>query len=83
MTYDPVAKMYVARGLLRRARHEYEYVAGDWDADRNVLRDADASLTEGNTSQSSHPYLALVYYRDTGSGGYDRIIGAGLGWTSR
>lgn len=83
MHYDEESRMYVARGLIRRAKHEYQYVAGTWDADSGVLRNEDASLIEGNTSQSVHPYLALVYYRDLGSGGYDRIIGAGMGWTSR
>ncbi|MBC8144482.1 MAG: DUF5103 domain-containing protein [bacterium] len=83
MTYDDVSRMYIARGLLRRARHEYQYVAGSWDADRGFLRDEDASLTEGNTSQSTHPYMALVFYRDIGSGGYDRIVGATMGWSGR
>ena len=83
MQYDPDSRMYICRGLLRRARHEYHYVAGSWDADRQVLRNEDASLIEGNTSQSTHPYLGLVYYRDLGSGGYDRIIGTGIGWTTR
>jgi hypothetical protein len=83
MTYDTAGRMYVARGLVRRARHEYQYVAGEWDPVTGVLHNEDASLTEGNTSQSVHPYLALVYYRDIASGGYDRIIGSGIGWTAR
>jgi hypothetical protein len=83
MRYDEESRMYIARGLLRRARHEYQYVAGTWDAGSGVLIAEDASLIEGNTSQSVHPYLALVYYRDLSSGGYDRIIGAGMGWTGR
>lgn len=83
MRFEETGGMYVARGLIRRARHEYEYVAGTWDGASGVLIGEDASLIEGNTSQSAHPYLALVYYRDLGSGGYDRIIGAGMGWTGR
>jgi hypothetical protein len=83
MSYEESSRMYVGRGLLRRARHEYQYVAGTWDADAGILIGEDPSLIEGNTSQSVHPYMALVYYRDMGSGGYDRIIGAGMGWSSR
>lgn len=83
MVYDEASRMYIARGLIRRARHEYQYVAGTWDAASGILYDEDASLIEGNTTQAVHPYMALVYYRDLGAGGYDRIIGAGMGWTGR
>jgi hypothetical protein len=83
MQFDSTSGMYEARGLLRRARHEYQYVAGTWDAATATLLGEDASLIEGNNAQAMHPYMALIYYRDLGSGGYDRIIGAGMGWTGR
>jgi hypothetical protein len=83
MHFDKTTGFYIARGLIRRAFHEYEYRAGSWDADNGVLRDADPSLLEGNLSNSSLPYYAMTYYYDTSNGVYDRLIGIGVdisGW---
>lgn len=78
MHYDEDSRFYVARGLIPRAFHEYEYVVGEWDAEAGVLRDADATLLEGNLTAATHPFYAFVYYRDITSGGYDKIIGAAV-----
>jgi Domain of unknown function (DUF5103) len=83
MHYDKTTGFYIARGLIRRAFHEYEYRAGNWDADNGVLRNAEATLLEGNLSNSSLPYYAMTYYYDTSNGVFDRLIGIGVdisGW---
>ena len=77
-----VSGFYEARGWIKRAMHEYEYVSGNWDEDRGILRHADATLLEGNTTSSSQLFYAFVYYHETAGGGYDRIIGVGAGGTS-
>lgn len=79
MHYDSASGFYVARGWIKRAFHEYEYVAGTWDVDRETMLNAEATLLEGNTNYSSRVFYAFVYYRDIRSGGYDRIIGVGGG----
>jgi hypothetical protein len=76
--YDKASGFYIVRGLIRRAFHEYEYVAGYWDVDTGKLRGADPTLLEGNITNASLPYYAFIYYHDTSVGGYDRIIGAGV-----
>ncbi len=77
MHYDSASGFYTARGWIKRAYHEYEYVAGDWDADNQTLRDAESTLLEGNVNQTSKLFYAFVYYRDVTVGGFDRIIGMG------
>jgi hypothetical protein len=82
MTFDSLSGFYEARGWIKRALHEYQYVTGSWDEDRGILRHADATLLEGNTTSSSQLFYAFVYYHETAGGGYDRIIGVGAGGTS-
>jgi hypothetical protein len=56
---------YSAVVSMRRGIHDYQYVAGgrDW-----------ISL-EGNDWRTTNNYSVFVYYRETRTGGYDRIIG--------
>lgn len=50
---------------LRRGRYDYQYVVGnDWIA------------LEGNDWRTVNRYTALIYYRDSRFGGFDRIVGA-------
>lgn len=77
LRFDPESRSYRVRGLLRRAVHEYEYRAGTWDPDTETLKDADASLLEGNLRKASPRYYAFVVYAETASGGYDRLVGVG------
>jgi len=77
--YDERTGFYIARGWVKRALHEYEYVAGTWDEDLGRLRDPDATLLEGNVRSAGHTYLAFIYYHESSAGGYDRIIGVGAG----
>ena len=77
--FDEQSGFYIARGWVKRALHEYQYVSGTWDEDAGILRDAEATLLEGNTTMSTQQFLAFVYYRESTAGGYDRVIGAGSG----
>jgi len=77
LRFDPESRSYKARGLLRRAVHEYEYRAGTWDSATATLKGADASLLEGNVRKASPLYYAFVVYAETASGGYDRLVGVG------
>ena len=77
MYYDEQTGSYSARGWIKRAVHEYEYVAGTWDEDKGTLLHADATLLEGNVRDARLPLYAFVYYSEPSSGGYDRLIGAG------
>ena len=77
MHFDTVTGHYIARGFIKRAVHEYQYVAGEFDEDSGMLRGADPSLIEGNVNFNSEPYFVFVYYHDNASGGFDRIVGAG------
>jgi hypothetical protein len=78
MNYDKTTGFYTARGFIRRAVHEYEYVAGKWNEETGVLKGAEATLIEGNLTATTLPYFAFVYYHETSSGGYDRIVGVGM-----
>jgi hypothetical protein len=79
MLYDEQSGFYIARGWIRRAHHEYQYVSGTWDEDAGILRGADATLLEGNATMATSIFYAFVYYREPSAGGYDRVIGAGTG----
>lgn len=78
LVYDPDTRRYLARGWLKRAVHEYEYVSGKWNVDEGILEKAEATLLEGNSVYASHTWYALAYYRDQTSLAYDRIVGVGV-----
>jgi hypothetical protein len=73
--YDPKTGYYRTRGLIRRAKHEYEYLAGKWNYDLNVLTEYEPTLLEGNSKTSTKLFYGFVYYQDIALGSYDRIIG--------
>ena len=79
--FDEASGFYIARGLIRRAFHEYEYLSGEWDDDAGVLRHADPTLLEGNSTYATSLFYSFVYYHDPTSGGYDRLIGVGAAWS--
>lgn len=81
MRFDTTSQLYIAYGLMRRAVQEYEYVAGHWDDSKSRLVSGDATLLEGNVKQTNTIFHALVYYRETSTGGYDRIVGLGTSTT--
>ncbi len=65
MTYDDDTRRYILQATFRRGSYDYQYVVGpnDW-----------ISL-EGNDWRTINVYSALIYYRDSRYGGFDRIIG--------
>lgn len=78
LVFDPGSRHYVARGWIKRAMHEYEYVTGKWDVDRGILEDAETTLIEGNNVYATQTWYALAYYHDETSLSYDRIVGIGV-----
>jgi len=65
MTYSDDSRRYIWQTSIRRGAYDYQYVVGpnDW-----------ISL-EGNDWRTVNVYSALIYYRDSRYGGFDRIIG--------
>jgi len=65
MTYDDDTRRYVLKTEFRRGAYDYQYVVGpnDW------------IILEGNDWRTINVYSALIYYRDSRFGGFDRIIG--------
>ncbi len=77
LVYNSITGQYAARGWIKRARHEYEYVNGKWNVDSGILEQAEASLLEGNNVYTSKTWYALAYYSDQTALSYDRIVGVG------
>lgn len=77
LTYDPSTRRYLARGWMKRAVQEYEYVSGKWNVDEGILEMPEATLIEGNSVYATQTWFALAYYRDQTSLAYDRIVGVG------
>ncbi len=65
MTYDDDSRRYIWQTTFRRGTYDYQYVVApnDW-----------ISL-EGNDWRTTNVYSAIIYYRDSRLGGFDRIIG--------
>jgi hypothetical protein len=78
LVYDESSNRYVARGWLKRAVHEYEYVNGEWNVDKGILERAEATLLEGNSVYATQQWYALAYYANQTSLKYDRIVGVGI-----
>lgn len=68
MTYDPAAKKYTRRLMLKQGYYNYLYTVVN--AKTGV---ADLSMTEGNHWETENVYTILVYYRPAGEL-YDRLI---------
>lgn len=81
MHFDPGTGFYTARGYIRRAFHEYQYVAGHWDDGAGVLRAAESTALEGNLTAANETFYALAYYHATTAGGFDKIVGGGIGFS--
>lgn len=74
MHYDQKSRLYKCRNWVRRARHNYLYGIGIYDAELNKFTKFSFDYYEGNTAYSGHTYYAFVYYRQIDYGGYDEII---------
>lgn len=79
MYYDDKNRLYRLRQWVRRARHNYLYATARVNSDNNTIEKIAFDEFEGNTVTSGHTFIAFVYYRNTGYGGYDEIVGVVAG----
>lgn len=77
MDYDAREHSYVRVVWLKRGVHEYQYVTGVWNPRTRTVDKQSWSELEGNGWATARQYNALIYYRDTRYGGFDRIVGSG------
>ncbi|MEK7672181.1 MAG: type IX secretion system plug protein domain-containing protein [Bacteroidota bacterium] len=82
LTKDDDERSYVVKKLLRRGIYDYQYVTGVWDAKNQEVIDQDWLAIEGNDWRTTTEYMVLVYYNDPRFGGFDRIVGYGVGRSS-
>lgn len=75
MHYDNKDRLFKLRQWVRRARHNYLYATGRTNSDNNSIEKISFDEFEGNTVTSGHTFIGFVYYRNTGYGGYDEIVG--------
>lgn len=74
MFYDEQERLFKLRQWVRRARHNYMYGTANYDDNGNVINLSFEEF-EGNTVTSGQNFLAFVYYRNPGFGGFDEIVG--------
>jgi hypothetical protein len=77
MYYDEEMREYRVRHWVRRARHDYLYATGTYNAETKKVEKLSFDEFEGNTSMSAHTFIALVYYHEFEYGGYDALIAVG------
>ncbi len=75
MSFDEDENLYKLRQWVRRGRHNYLYATGRHNYDLDKIESVAFDEFEGNTVTSNHTFIAFVYYRNTGYGGYDEIVG--------
>ncbi len=75
MHWDEERRMYRGQFWIRRARHSYLYCTGRWSEFYRKMNKIAYDEFEGNTIQSGHTFIALIYYKEFFYGGYDSIIG--------
>ncbi len=79
LEYDDTEKCHVVKKLLRRGIYDYQYVAGSWDEAAQKVVHQDWVVVEGNDWRTTNAYYSMVYYNDARFGGFDRIVGFGVG----
>jgi hypothetical protein len=79
LVYDATEQCYVVKELLRRGIYDYQYVTGFWDEAAQKVAQQDWVALEGNDWRTSNTYYTMVYYNDARFGGFDRIVGFGIG----
>ncbi|MBI5473209.1 MAG: DUF5103 domain-containing protein [Ignavibacteriae bacterium] len=72
-------RAYVVQKLLRRGIYDYQYVAGVWNSRSAQVVNQDWVALEGNDWRTTNTYRVFVYYNDPRFGGFDRIVGYGIG----
>jgi Type 9 secretion system plug protein 1st domain len=75
MEWDEKYEMYRLQQWVRRARHSYLYCTGRYSKFYGKINKIAFDEFEGNTIQSGHTFIALIYYKEFSMGGYDSIIG--------
>lgn len=78
MYFDKSTQLYRLKQWVRRARHNYLYGTGTYNADTQKFENISFDRYEGNNVYSNHSFIGLVYYRSFDLGGYDAIIGASI-----
>ena len=79
LEYDGTERCYVVKKLLRRGTYDYQYIAGVWDNASQKVAQQDWVALEGNDWRSTNMYYTMIYYNDARFGGFDRIVGFGIG----
>lgn len=79
LEYDNLERCYVVRKLLRRGIYDYQYITGNWDEDVQDVANQDWISLEGNDWRTTDTYYTMIYYNDARFGGFDRIVGFGVG----
>ncbi|MFN8258570.1 MAG: DUF5103 domain-containing protein [Bacteroidales bacterium] len=72
LQYDPSAKLYFLKTLLKQGYYNYQYL---FKTNDDLLSgEENYYILEGNHFQTENEYQVFVYYRDI-SAGFDRLIG--------
>ncbi len=79
LAYDDSERCYVVQKLLRRGIYDYQYVTGTWDPGSKEVVHQDWVALEGNDWRTTNTYYTMIYYNDARFGGFDRIVGFGVG----
>lgn len=79
LQYNENERLYKIRQWVRRARHNYMYATGNLNFDTNTVEKLSFEEYEGNTVTNTHSFIALVYHRNSGFGGFDEIVGIASG----
>jgi hypothetical protein len=82
LTWDENERSYIAKRLLRRGVYDYQYITGKLDTVLQDVVSQDWFAIEGNDWRTTNAYTVLVYYNDPRFGGFDRIVGIGVGTNS-
>jgi hypothetical protein len=78
MYYDERNRLYKLRQSLRRGRHNYLYATGKLHPEMRVAVGLDTEELEGNTRGNSQTFIALIYYKEMGFGGFDALVGVAV-----
>lgn len=76
---DDAELAYVLRMQLRRGIYDYQYVTGVGNPATGEVTDQDWIAIEGNDWRTTNRYTVFIYFNDPRFGGFDRIVGMGIG----
>ena len=81
MHWDENIGLYRLRQWVPRGRHGYLYMTGSINADTQKAEKLTSEEFEGNTARAGHRFIALIYFKEFGFGGYETIVGVAGGST--